>query len=136
MSKVRSEAHVVLDCDEDELKKKLHNTLPHLTTHTHIYAQLGVLMAALINSPHNVAHIHALSKHLYRAMGIAVSHALEVGAALPWVADRLAYVRHIMCASAQRLQQRISQDHFIQHSRSYMDMCSRAGVMPPKPPGC
>lgn len=99
-----------------------------------IYNQLGLLMAALINSPKDVSYAHSISSAIYHNMVLFLRYWSEIGCQVLWVQTRVTYVRDIMEAADACLRSKLPYETYIQSSRAHMDMCSRGGVTPPRPP--
>lgn len=101
-----------------------------------MYRQLGLLMAALINNPRNVDYVRTISSRVYQTMVLHIRQWSELGSRVYWVEDRVSYIRDIMIAADAYLQQKLPFDTYLRDSRLQMDLCSRGGIKPPKPPGC
>lgn len=101
-----------------------------------IYGQLGLLMSALINDPKDVNYIKIVSARVYQNMAICISQRYELGRHVHWISDRAIYIRDIMLVSEACLQRKVSYDTYLRDSRLHMDLCSRGGILPAKPPGC
>lgn len=101
-----------------------------------IYRQLGLLMAALINNPQNVVYVRTISSRVYQTMVLHIRQWSELGSRVHWVEDRVVHIRDIMIAADSYLQQKLPFDTYLRDSRLQMDLCSRGGMKPSKPPGC
>lgn len=101
-----------------------------------IYNQLGLLMAALINAPKDVSYVHSISSSIYHNMVLTLRYWSEIGRQVIWVQTRVTYIRDIMEAADACLRSKLSYETYLQSSRVCMDLCSRGGVQPPRPPSC
>lgn len=94
-------------------------------------------MTALINDPHNVAYVHTVSGRIYQSMVLYIGQRYELGYPMHyWVEHRAPYIRDIMYAADACLRRQLPFDKYLSASRSHMDLCSRGGIHPSKPPGC
>lgn len=101
-----------------------------------IYNQLGLLMAALINAPKDVSYVHSISSSIYHNMVLILRYWSEIGRQVVWVQTRVTYIRDIMEAADACLRSKLPYETYLQSSRVCMDLCSRGGVQPPRPPSC
>lgn len=106
------------------------------STFRSIYSLIGILMTALINNPKDVKYVRHLSARVYESMACLMTRWSEIGHQLIWIQVRIAHVRDIMVAADACLQSTITFDNYLTLSRCHMDLCSRGGVCPTKPPGC
>lgn len=101
-----------------------------------IYDQIGLLMAALINNPKNVTYVLDTSARVHQTMVLCLGRCSEIGYHVSWIHARLIYIRGILEAAHACLHCQVSYETYLRDSRYHMDLCSRNGTTPSKPPGC
>lgn len=101
-----------------------------------LYDQVGTLMAALVNNPKDVRYVRDTSARVYQTMVLLLRRCAEVGSQVVWIQTRVVYIRDVMEAAHACLHSRVSFETYLRQSRLHMDLCSRGGIKPTKPPGC
>lgn len=99
-----------------------------------MYHQLGLLMCSLINNPRDVVYVRNVSNAVLHSMALFLTRWTELGRQVIWVQSRVSHVRDILETADAHLQAKVSFDAYLAHSRTYMDLCTRGGAYPCKPP--